>query len=99
MRRAAVVYTEARIRLGRLVSRRRLPPRWVRSVLLVPAGALGWWLLVARGPLPDGAALGLLAAGGWGLGLIPVHADWRATGPRSRTGEGMVRVEAEPPIG
>ncbi|MFD0278812.1 hypothetical protein ACFVHB_33555 [Kitasatospora sp. NPDC127111] len=68
--------------------------------LVVLAGGLAWWLPVLRGQLPDGAVLGLLAAGGWGLGLIPVHADRWSTGPqRRRTGEPAARTEAEPPIG
>ncbi|MGW4896848.1 hypothetical protein ACWEQL_32005 [Kitasatospora sp. NPDC004240] len=68
---------------------------------MLPVLAVGfaWWLLVARMPLAHGAALGLLAAGGWGLGLIPVHADRRATGPGRRTGEAVAPVEQPPPIG
>ncbi|WP_157849663.1 MULTISPECIES: hypothetical protein [Streptomyces] len=73
----------------------RRPVRW--GLAAVAAG-LAWWLLVVRGQLADGAALGLLAAGGWGLGLIPVHADRNATGPARRGHEETVRpVEAQPP--
>lgn len=94
MRRPATAYAEARIRLGRLV------PRPFRVGLLLAAGGLAWWLPAVRGQLTDGAVLGLLAAGGWGLGLIPVHADRWSTGPvRRRTGEPVTRTEAEPPIG
>ncbi|MFF2354217.1 hypothetical protein ACFVVL_31165 [Kitasatospora sp. NPDC058115] len=71
--------------------------------LVLLACGLGWWLTAGPGSLPGGAVLGLLAAGGWGLGLIPVHADWRSTGPvRRRTGEparAEPRWEAEPPAG
>ncbi|AUY49635.1 hypothetical protein C2142_12625 [Streptomyces sp. CB01881] len=75
-------------------------PRPLRAGLVVLAGGLGCWVLVVRGQPADGAALGLLAAGGWGLGLIPVHADRRATGPSPRrTGDPAARVEAEPPTG
>ncbi|MEV6972853.1 hypothetical protein [Kitasatospora sp. NPDC093806] len=89
---AAVTCARARIR-----SRR---PRPVLRSLPVLAGGLGWWVLASRGQLPDGAVPALLAAGGWGLGLIPVHADWRATGPvRRRTGEPTARAAVEPPIG
>ncbi|MEU1421986.1 hypothetical protein [Kitasatospora sp. NPDC005751] len=93
MRKAATTFAEARIRLGQLV------PRRLRRLLPMSAGALAGWL-VLRGQPADGAALGLLAAGGWGLGLIPVHADRWSTGPEPRrTGEPKARMEAEPPIG
>ncbi|MCU7822605.1 hypothetical protein [Kitasatospora sp. DSM 101779] len=56
--------------------------RWVGPAALLCAAA-GWWLFgpVAGG---DGPALGILAAGGWGLGLLPVHTDRRLTGPARR---------------
>ncbi|MEU1288717.1 hypothetical protein [Kitasatospora sp. NPDC005856] len=80
--------TDARNRpLARIRARARLFPRVrrpVRWLLALPAAGLLWWLLVVRGQLTDGAVLGLLAAGGWGLGLIPVHADRNATGPARR---------------
>ncbi|MFE4971949.1 hypothetical protein ACFRAR_07500 [Kitasatospora sp. NPDC056651] len=86
----------ARIRArARLFLRVRHPVRWA---LAASAAGLAWWLLVVRGQLADGAALGLLAAGGWGLGLIPVHADWKATGPVRRRREGPVEAQP-PPIG
>lgn len=94
MRRTAVVRAGARIRF------RRRWPQPVRRGLPVLAGGLGWWLLAAPGQLTGGAVPVLLAAGGWGLGLIPVHADRLSTGPsRRRTGETTARLEAEPPIG
>ncbi|MEV7188369.1 hypothetical protein [Kitasatospora sp. NPDC093102] len=66
--------------------------------MAVFVAGLAWWLLVARGQSADGGALGLLVAGGWGLGLIPVHADWNATGPARRPGpEPAGPVEAQPP--
>lgn len=93
MRKAATAFTETRIRLGQLV------PRPLRRILPALAAALAGWL-VFRGQPADGAVLGVLAAGGWGLGLIPVHADWRSTGPvRCRAGEARAPLEAEPPIG
>ncbi|MFJ9777755.1 hypothetical protein ACIRVF_42030 [Kitasatospora sp. NPDC101157] len=79
---------------------RRAVPWPVRWVLIALAAGLAWWLVAVRGQLADGAVLGLLAAGGWGLGLIPVHADRNATGPvrrRSRREEAVSRVEAPPP--
>ncbi|MGV9267207.1 hypothetical protein ACWDRR_21380 [Kitasatospora sp. NPDC003701] len=90
MRKAATAFTEARIQPAARSLRRLLP---------VPAAGLAGWLML-RGQPADGAVLGLLAAGGWGLGMIPVHADRWSTGPvRRRTGEARARVEAEPPIG
>ncbi|MER7752967.1 hypothetical protein [Kitasatospora sp. NPDC097643] len=92
MRTVATACVRARIRLRRLV------PWPARRVLVVLSAGLLWWLVVIRGQLADGAVLGLLAAGGWGLGLIPVHADRSATGPdRRRRGEVLGRAEAPPP--
>ncbi|MFD9126211.1 hypothetical protein [Kitasatospora sp. NPDC059571] len=75
---------------------RRHLSRWsVPAVLLSAAGLplLGWWLvgpdLAARG-----ATLGILAAGWWGLGLVPVHSDPSRTGPARRTR--TVRPPADP---
>ncbi|MFF4385046.1 hypothetical protein [Kitasatospora sp. NPDC001547] len=79
----------------RLFLRVRRPVRWV---LVVSAAGVAWWLLAVRGQLTDGAVLGLLAAGGWGLGLIPVHADWSETGPaRRRRAEPAAPAQAQPP--
>jgi hypothetical protein len=85
----------ARIRVrARLLLRVRRPVWWV---LAVPVAGLVWSSVV-HGQPADGAALGLLAAGGWGLGLIPVHADRNATGPAARRrGEAVRPVEAQPP--
>lgn len=90
MRRPAAVRARARIRAGTPLVRR------TRGVLLVAAAVLGWWLVALRVPSADGAALGLLAAGGWGLGLIPVHADRRNTGPARRTGGEPPPVQPTP---
>ncbi|MQS14231.1 hypothetical protein F7Q99_18635 [Streptomyces kaniharaensis] len=77
---------------------RRLVPWPACWVLVALSAGLAWWLLAVRGQPADGAVLGLLAAGGWGLGLIPVHADRSATGPaRRRAGEAAGRAEAQPP--
>ncbi|MEV8326183.1 hypothetical protein [Kitasatospora sp. NPDC056731] len=92
MRRSATACTEARIRLRRLI------PWPARRVLVILTAGLLWWLPAVRGQLADGAVLGLLAAGGWGLGLIPVHADRNATGPQRRPSkEAVARVAAQPP--
>ncbi|MET8542729.1 hypothetical protein ABZW03_19045 [Kitasatospora sp. NPDC004799] len=86
----------ARIRARALLFLR--VPRPLRWVLAASAAGLAWWFLVVRGQLTDGAVLGLLAAGGWGLGLIPVHADWSATGPDRRPrAEPVGPAEAQPP--
>ncbi|MFD8596477.1 hypothetical protein ACFV1L_15910 [Kitasatospora sp. NPDC059646] len=56
----------------------------MRSALLLGATALaglGLILLLTGGTARDGgAALGMLAAGWWGIGLIPVHARVRDQG-------------------
>jgi hypothetical protein len=53
--------------------------RWV----LLPAfalGALWWWAVLRLALTPEHAGLveGAVAAGGWGLSLLPVHAASRA---------------------
>ncbi|MDY0814167.1 hypothetical protein [Kitasatospora purpeofusca] len=96
MRNAAAMRAGARIRL-QWVRSRRIP--MLLALLTVLAVGSGWRLSAGVGRLPDGAMLGLLAAGGWGLGLIPVHADRWSTGPaRRRAGEPVGPAEAEPPI-
>ncbi|WP_329498418.1 hypothetical protein [Kitasatospora herbaricolor] len=81
MRRVVAAGADARIRLHRVLPR---PVRWVLAALL---GAFCCWLLLTGGPGADGVVLGALAAGGWGLGLLPIHADPRLTGPPRRSGE------------
>ncbi|MEU8488710.1 hypothetical protein [Streptomyces sp. NPDC048641] len=45
--------------------------RWIPGVAF---GALWWWVLVRLAFSPDaGAFEGAVAAGGWGLSLLPVH--------------------------
>ncbi|MFE7528104.1 hypothetical protein ACFU7Y_20655 [Kitasatospora sp. NPDC057542] len=90
--------TDAQTRPMARIRARARPFLRVRWAVAVSVAGLAWWLLVARGQSADGAALGLLAAGGWGLGLIPVHADWNATGPARRPRPEQVGpVEAQPP--
>jgi hypothetical protein len=63
---------------------------WSPAVLLVVFGGV---LVLGRG-LPSGdSVLGVLALGGWGLGLVPVHSSRPLTGSRRRTGE---PAKAEP---
>ncbi|MFE1322001.1 hypothetical protein [Kitasatospora phosalacinea] len=62
--------------------------RSARSALLLGATALvglGLILLLVSGTaIHGGAALGVLAAGWWGLGLVPVHARTAPPEPRKR---------------
>ncbi|MER7959155.1 hypothetical protein [Streptomyces sp. NPDC096030] len=56
--------------------RRRVPPvmlAWVAGGLV--AGGLWWWAVLRLVLVPDQAGLveGAVAAGGWGLSLLPVH--------------------------
>ncbi|QDY81291.1 hypothetical protein FQU76_25680 [Streptomyces qinzhouensis] len=46
-------------------------------------GVLWWWAVLRLALVPERTGLleGVLAAGGWGLGLLPVHATAYA-GPR-----------------
>ncbi|MCX3060496.1 hypothetical protein [Streptomyces beihaiensis] len=49
--------------------------RVVRCVVALVAGGLWWWAVVRLAFVPDaGAFEGAVAAGGWGLSLLPVHA-------------------------
>ena len=69
-----------------------------RAVVSAVLGMLAVWLLLTRGPGADGAVLGVLAAGGWSLGLLPVHADPGLTGPRRRSGESVAGRQPVPPL-
>ncbi|MER7577401.1 hypothetical protein [Streptomyces sp. NPDC126514] len=54
--------------------------RWGAALGL---GALWWWAVLRLAVAPDaGAVEGAIAAGGWGLSLLPVHCvpKTRATG-------------------
>lgn len=67
-----------------------------RRRILLPAIALGglWWWAVLRlalAPEHAGVIEGAVAAGGWGLSLLPVHAAARKP---SRPGKGAVVVDA-----
>ncbi|MEV0323140.1 hypothetical protein ACIBKX_31080 [Streptomyces sp. NPDC050658] len=68
--------------------------RWVPALLL---GAFWWWGVLRLAFVPDAGALeGAVAAGGWGLSLLPVHCvpKARAAGVASRS-----RVRARRPDG
>ncbi|MEV0113968.1 hypothetical protein AB0H77_12080 [Streptomyces sp. NPDC050844] len=62
--------------------------RWTPALAL---GALWWWGVLRLAFAPDAGALeGAVAAGGWGLSLLPVHCvpKSRAVGVASRSGGG-----------
>ncbi|WP_428951896.1 hypothetical protein [Streptomyces sp. cg35] len=69
--------------------------RWIPAVVL---GALWWWGVLRLAFAPDaGAFEGAVAAGGWGLSLLPVHAlpKARAAGVAGASGHhGARRVRA-----
>ncbi|MFE0132221.1 hypothetical protein ACFWY6_11685 [Streptomyces sp. NPDC059037] len=62
--------------------------RWAPALAL---GALWWWGVLRLAFAPDAGTLeGAVAAGGWGLSLLPVHCvpKSRAAGVVSRAGGG-----------
>ncbi|QHY98556.1 hypothetical protein SSPS47_25955 [Streptomyces sp. S4.7] len=65
-----------------------------RRILLpaLAAGGLWWWavLRLALAPEHAGVIEGAVAAGGWGLSLLPVHAAAR---PSVRPGKGAAVLE------
>ncbi|MDH6127694.1 hypothetical protein [Kitasatospora sp. GP82] len=75
--------------LGRIGQDRR----WGTAVVL---GVLCWGLLLGTGLRSGGAALGMLAAGSWGIGFVPVHSNRRLTEPQRRTGEPSAGEPAAP---
>ncbi|MEU9864956.1 hypothetical protein AB0D99_29185 [Streptomyces sp. NPDC047971] len=68
--------------------RRRVPlvtPAWIAGGLV--AGGLWWWAVLRLVLVPEQSGLveGAVAAGGWGLSLLPVHvAASAASGGRAR---------------
>ncbi|MFD3659811.1 hypothetical protein ACFWVF_04255 [Streptomyces sp. NPDC058659] len=56
--------------------RRRVPPATLALVAVgLVAGGLWWWAVLRLLLVPAGAGIieGAVAAGGWGLSLLPVH--------------------------
>lgn len=48
--------------------------RWAARGVGLGAGVLWWWAVLRFALSPDAGALeGAIAAGGWGLSLLPVH--------------------------
>ncbi|MFE9771554.1 hypothetical protein ACFYOV_07770 [Streptomyces sp. NPDC005931] len=53
--------------------------RWVRRGAVLGLGALWWWAVARLVLVPDaGVVEGAVAAGGWGLSVLPVHCMPRA---------------------
>ncbi|WP_329311649.1 hypothetical protein [Streptomyces sp. NBC_01262] len=65
--------------------RARRPVRLAAALL---AGAFWWWAALRLAVTPDrtGPVEGLLAAGGWGLSLIPLHSVTRSESPARVSG-------------
>ncbi|MFI5757871.1 hypothetical protein [Streptomyces sp. NPDC051569] len=73
--------------------------RWI----LPPALALGgvwWWAVLRLALAPDhaGAVEGAIAAGGWGLSLLPVHVTSSRRRAGSRRAEGKTAGPERPPL-
>ncbi|MEV8021281.1 hypothetical protein AB0O76_34080 [Streptomyces sp. NPDC086554] len=78
--------------------------RWAPALAL---GALWWWGVLRLAFAPDAGALeGAVAAGGWGLSLLPVHcvpksraagaaSRGRGAGGRARGSDGALRWPGE----
>ncbi|MFE3829518.1 hypothetical protein [Streptomyces sp. NPDC059092] len=58
-----------------MVGRWILPPAWAFVFALV-SGGVWWWAVLRLVLVPEhsGVVEGTVAAGGWGLSLLPVHA-------------------------
>jgi hypothetical protein len=66
--------------------------RIVRWGAALGFGALWWWSVLRLALVPDAGVLeGAVAAGGWGLSLLPVHCMPKARAVGS-TGSGRWRV-------
>ncbi|MFB7031048.1 MULTISPECIES: hypothetical protein [unclassified Streptomyces] len=64
--------------------RRRFPPATLALVAIgLVAGGLWWWAVLRLLLVPGetGPVEGVMAAGGWGLSLLPVHVAASAGGP------------------
>ncbi|WP_338673312.1 hypothetical protein V1460_09565 [Streptomyces sp. SCSIO 30461] len=71
--------------------------RWVLLSALV-LGALWWWAVLRLALAPEHAGLveGAVAAGGWGLSLLPVHAASRTDGAEGAGGTTATRASRRP---
>ncbi|WP_327353003.1 hypothetical protein [Streptomyces sp. NBC_01304] len=65
-------------------------------------GSLWWWAVLRLALVPEGSGVleGAVVAGGWGLGLLPVHCvPWRGRSVRAgsaRAAVSVVAVEGRP---
>ncbi|GGU57509.1 hypothetical protein [Streptomyces lavendofoliae] len=68
--------------------RRRVPLPALAMVLVVVVGGLWWWavLRLALAPGQAGMVEATVAAGGWGLSLLPVHVASARTNPATAGG-------------
>ncbi|MFF3313896.1 hypothetical protein ACFYV5_00070 [Streptomyces sp. NPDC003035] len=71
------------------MARRRVPLvtlAWVAGALVV--GGLWWWAVLRLVLVPEQSGLveGAVAAGGWGLSLLPVHVTASASAGRRAVG-------------
>ncbi|MCX5203802.1 hypothetical protein OG897_20370 [Streptomyces sp. NBC_00237] len=72
--------------------------RAVLGALAVLLGVLWWWAVLRLAFVPEGAGAveGVVAAGGWGLSLLPVHAAGRGAaegaGRGALPGRGFTRA-------
>ncbi|GAA3143852.1 hypothetical protein GCM10010449_74160 [Streptomyces rectiviolaceus] len=70
--------------------------RWAPALAL---GALWWWGVLRLALAPDAGVLeGAVAAGGWGLSLLPVHCvpKSRAVGAAARSRQRARRADGAP---
>ncbi len=72
--------------------------RWVPALVL---GGLWWWAVLRLALQPEQAGLveGAVAAGGWGLSLLPVHVASVGAGGSVRPVAPVGPVEAPGPVG
>ncbi|MEU8959232.1 hypothetical protein AB0C93_33660 [Streptomyces sp. NPDC048518] len=79
----------------------RRAARWVPALAF---GALWWWGVLRVAFVPDAGVLeGAVAAGGWGLSVLPVHCVSKAraagvAGGGGGEGDGGGEVEGEGPV-
>jgi hypothetical protein len=74
--------------------------RTVRWGALLGLGAVWWWAVLRLALAPGAGVLeGAVAAGGWGLSLLPVHCAPKARAARTVEVTGVVRGRAGAGVG